>query len=350
MTACTFGSDISKRMLIQGIGIDTTENGYLVSVHYLRAGEKVTTDLMQSQGKTVYEALQNLTLQTGLIPSYSHNAMVVFGKECAQNGLSEVFDFFIRYHETRPTVQLFVAEDRAETLFQLKSGDWYALATQLKSFSETGGVTNKFVNSTVLEVMNQMSAEYYAFAIPELKAVDGHAQLGNTAYFRDDRLIGYLDREQTRGYLAVAHSIQNSAIVIDVQDIGTVGLTIEKTSRNVKAEIIDGVPHVQIDVTCKAYLSEINHDIRKKLSVAVYQQFEDELNRKVRSQIEQAIEQALIQDHTDIFYFATALQQQQTAYWKAHKNTWEDDMVKIQYTVNVQSSVDRVQQEATPSF
>ena len=57
------------------------------------------------------QALQNLTLQTGLIPTYSHNAMVVFSKQCAQEGLIDVFDFFIRYHETRPTVDLFVAQD-----------------------------------------------------------------------------------------------------------------------------------------------------------------------------------------------------------------------------------------------
>ena len=32
MTACSFGSDISKKMMIQGIGIDKEEEGYLVSV------------------------------------------------------------------------------------------------------------------------------------------------------------------------------------------------------------------------------------------------------------------------------------------------------------------------------
>ena len=45
-------------MMIQGIGIDKEEEGYLVSVHYLRSDEEVKMDFIQSQGTTVYEALQ----------------------------------------------------------------------------------------------------------------------------------------------------------------------------------------------------------------------------------------------------------------------------------------------------
>ena len=70
MTACSFGSDISKKMMIQGIGIDKEEEGYLVSVHYLRSDEEVKMDFIQSQGTTVYEALQNLTLQRKVLPMF----------------------------------------------------------------------------------------------------------------------------------------------------------------------------------------------------------------------------------------------------------------------------------------
>ena len=53
---------------------------------------------------------------------------------------------------------------------------------------------------------------------------------------------------------------------------------------------------------------------------------------------------------TDIFNFDVALQQQQTEYWKVHRDSWAQELAKIKYTVNVTSSVDRVQQEASPAF
>ena len=350
MTACSFGSDISKKMMIQGIGIDKEEEGYLVSVHYLRSDEEVKMDFIQSQGTTVYEALQNLTLQTGLIPTYSHNAMVVFSKQCAQEGLTYVFDFFIRYHETRPTVDLFVAQDRAETLFQLQREGQYVLATQAKSFAEADSATNKFAGSTVLDVANRMASEYNAFALPELTLIDEHVQLGRTVYFQDNQLIGYFNREQSRGYLAAVYTIRNGVMVLDIPDIGTISLKLENTSSKITADIVDDVPHFQIEVSCKAYISEINQDLRKKLSLDVYEKFETALNEKLKLQIESAVEQAVIRDSTDIFNFDVALQQQQTEYWKVHRDSWAQELAKIKYTVNVTSSVDRVQQEASPAF
>ena len=114
--------------------------------------------------------------------------------------------------------------------------------------------------------------------------------------------------------------------------------------------MIDDVPHFQIDVSCKAYISEINQDLRKKLSLDVYEKFETALNETLKLQIESAIEQAVIRDNTDIFNFDVALQQQQTEYWKVHRDSWAQELAKIKYTVNVTSSVDRVQQEASPAF
>lgn len=350
LTACSFGSDISKKMMIQGIGIDKEEEGYLVSVHYLRSGEDVKMDFMQSEGATVYAALQNLTLQTGLIPTYSHNTMVVFSKQCAQEDLTNIFDFFIRYHETRPTVDLFIAQDRAETLFQLQQEGQYALATHAKSFAEADSSTGKFAGSTVLDITNRMASEYNAFALPELTIVDEHVQLGSTAYFRDNKLIGYLNREQSRGYVAVVYAIRNGVMVLDIPDVGTVSLNLENTSSKIKANIVDDVPHFQIDISCKAYISEINQDLRKKLSLDVYKKFETAFNEALKVQIENVIEQVAIKDNTDIFNFDVALQQQQTEYWKAHRDSWTQELTKIKYTVNVTSSVDRVQQEASPAF
>ncbi len=352
ITACSFGNDINKKIIVQGIGVDTAENGYLLSVHYLHAGaEDVTTDLIQTQGQTVFEALQNLTLQTGRIPTYAHNAMVVFGKDCAENGFTDVFDFFSHHYEIRPTVQLFVAHERAEALFRIKNSDSYLLAIQAKSYAEAGDSANTFTNSTILNITNQMASECHAFAVPELKSSHNeNIQLGDIAYFRDNHLIGYFDREQTKGYLAAAHSLQSGSLVLDIPNIGTIGLKIKKTNKKVTAQIIDGIPHFQIDVTCDGYISEISRDIEKTISETTHQQFENALNQKLKTQIQLAVDQAVIRDQVDIFYFGSTLQQQQTAYWKAHKDTWGQDMVKMQYTVNVESSLEHVQREAAAAF
>ena len=113
------------------------------------------------------------------------------------------------------------------------------------------------------DLANRMASEYNAFALPELAIVDEHVQLGNTAYFRDNQLIGYFNREQSRGYVAAVYTIRNGVVVLDIPDIGTISLKLENTSSKITADLIDDVPHFQIDVSCKAYISEINR-LRKK--------------------------------------------------------------------------------------
>ncbi len=54
-------------------------------------------------------------------------------------------------------------------------------------------------------------------------------------------------------------------MVLDIPDIGTISLKLENTSSKITADIVDDVPHFQIEVSCKAYISEINQDLRKKI-------------------------------------------------------------------------------------
>ena len=348
-SACGMSSDISKKMMIQGIGIDSDENGVLVSVHYWRTGEQVDTDLLQASGATVYEALENLTLQTGFLPTYSHNAMVVFGKQCAQQGLTQVFDFFVRHYQTRPTVNLYVAQDKAQDLFTLQNGENYALSAKAKSFSEADSDVNRFAGSSVLEVTDAMTAEYNAFALPEIQMEQERIQLGNTAYFRDNRLVGYLNREQSRGYLAAVHTLRNVAVALWVPELGTVSVRIEQAKGRIKAEIAQGAPRFQVQITCRAYIAELDLDLRTGLSEQVYAQIQAALSRTLAQWVESAVKQAVVTDKTDIFHFGTALLQQQTDYWRAHRENWQAELEKIRYTVAVEASVDRTQQEVGPA-
>lgn len=48
---------------------------------------------------------------------------------------------------------------------------------------------------------------------PELTLIDEHVQLGRTVYFQDNQLIGYFNREQSRGYLAAVYTIRNGVRV-----------------------------------------------------------------------------------------------------------------------------------------
>lgn len=117
---------LSHRLLIRGIGVDIKENGnYLVSVHAIdvESQEENSPMLLTSEGESVLDALNSLTTKEGKRPLYSHNLIIVFGRSCAEAGLSEVLDFFIRNSEGRPNVMVFMADETAEGILSMKKGE-----------------------------------------------------------------------------------------------------------------------------------------------------------------------------------------------------------------------------------
>ena len=113
---CT--TELYDRMLIHAIGVDLLEDGVQVTVRISRPGQEEKEQVVSGVGASVYLALESIKLQTGKIPLYSHNYLVIFGRECCERGLDRVLDFFVRHFESRPSVQLFMAETTAEAVLQ----------------------------------------------------------------------------------------------------------------------------------------------------------------------------------------------------------------------------------------
>ena len=48
--------------------------------------------------------------------THLHNDAILFGMQCAESGIAEQLDFFIRHYDSRPTAKVFLAEDTAESV------------------------------------------------------------------------------------------------------------------------------------------------------------------------------------------------------------------------------------------
>ena len=92
--------ELYERALISAVGVDKTEDGCRVTVRAAQANAGGTEISLSGEGKTVPEALNEITRVTGQQPLYSHNTLVVFGMDCAQAGLKEYLDFFLRQYDS----------------------------------------------------------------------------------------------------------------------------------------------------------------------------------------------------------------------------------------------------------
>ena len=85
LAGCQNQPVLSRRLLIRGIGVDVLEDGgYLASIHVMdvRSKESDKVDLWKSEGESVMEALNHVTMQVGDAPLYSQNLIIIFGRGC----------------------------------------------------------------------------------------------------------------------------------------------------------------------------------------------------------------------------------------------------------------------------
>ena len=335
--------ELHQRILIQGIGVDKTSRGYRVTVRAASSEEETGEELYTCQGASVLEALSSLSLSTGREPFYSHNYLVVFGRSCGEEGLDKSMDFFIRYYNTRPAVQMYLAEDTAEEILSAKRDDQFVPIQELQNLGKSGKYNGKAVSVDFLEFVNGASRPGSSPVLPVLGIKQDRVELLGTAYFQKYQLAGFLTLDQTRGYLAMKGTLKSGELVVQGEDFGTRYLDSfqrkRKTGSRFSRECSNFSDSVSSDRRCKRYF-------RRDLFVGeeFYTAVEREVAQQLEKEMNQVLEQVLLEDQCDIFGFGNYLSQRYPKRWEALFQNWEEEMTRCQYEVQVEATVLRMEQ------
>lgn len=345
---------MNERLIIRGIGIDLGDDGgYRASIHVMKlSSQEQEVELFTSDGDSVVEALDNVTLQVGRMPLYSQSLMLIIGRSCAEQGLSNILDFFVRYFESRPTVEMFMAEEKAEEILSVRKDGKLILSKNISELAKSGKLNSKVAEARVLDVVNMMQSSAAPF-LPIIHSEIDRVYVEGTAIFQGDRLADTLTTDQTRGLLLVTGELQNGAAVLDIPDdplVKRVSVEIAKTKAEIKPTLKEDKPHFEIKIECKADISEIDGKYTEKLDGKYYEIFEKALAQELQREANSAIQQAIFHNRSDIFYFGQRLMKAETEYWKKNSNHWPTLMQESTFEVTVEAQITRVGQEITPTL
>lgn len=340
------GKELYERLLIHGIGVDTDGQGFLVTVRSSISPEEEGEELFQCKGDSVLEALNSLTLSTGRTPFYAHNYLVVFGEECARQGLDRCLDFFIRYYNTRPAVKLFLAQGRAEEILSAEKDGAYLKMGELQQIGGSGKDNGKAVDTEILDFVNGVKKEGSSPVAPVLRALeDGGVEIDSTAYFDGYRLKGFLTLDETRGYLAAKGRLENGEAVVSGEDLGQVTLSLSGAAGEIELEQDEnGLPGFTVRVRAQADVSALDQG-RDRLEEELYAQAEEGLSKLLTREIEGALNGAVREGQCDIFGFGAMVYRHDPNRWKELKAQWKELLPRCAYKVEVTSAIQRLEQE-----
>lgn len=313
--------------------------------------------LFQATAPTMMEAFRKMTESSSRKIYSAHLRVLVIGEEVAKNGLSEVLDLFSRNPETRTDFYLMVARNTSamsilETLTMMEripaENLFYSLDTSAKTWSPTTTVTIEQLiehlvtegSSAVLtgvELLGDKEEGKKITNVQEIKP-SAHTRFSGLAVFRGDKLAGWLNENQSRGYNYILDNVQSSVGHVKCPSGGLIGLETLRNQTVVKADVVDGEPVITIKIINVNTVADSECEINLS-DPEVIEALEQQSAEKLRGVIEQTILYSQKKFDFDVFGFGQTLYESHPREWRKLRKDWSSrywPKLKINYDIKVQ--------------
>lgn len=355
LTGCWNYKDIENMSIAIGAAIDRAEDGqYLLTVelaHPSADSKGLESVLIESEGQTIFDCTRNAVKKLENKLYWAHMQVVVISECVAKEGLLPILDFFVRDTEPRLTIHMMVSKEKTarEILEKPKGLTTTIRSVELESMlHSTEEVAAKEPSPELYRVIDEVCSEGACASLPAVKIVPNAdketTELEGLAVFQHDKLVGYLNDEETKAYLFTTNQIKSGLLTVQVNtpELQRPDITFEiyESQTSVKPVMENGTLHMKVEIKMKVDLgeNEAGIDISKKEALdALQANAEASLTQSINNTI-----QHVQKDYNaDIFGFGTKVEEDMPGEWKNIKDNWFNGLYE-NLQVDVKTKIDIV--------
>ena len=348
IAGCSNIEQLDDKMIIHGVGIDRVENTFELTIQQFSvtgSNEKEEgAQVVKTKGNSLMDAFSDLSLQTGKTPMFSQNLVLAIGEETAYNGINDILDFFVRYYESRPTVKIIIVKGKAESVLSFKKDDKLIMAKDIMAITESERINSKVMSSNIFQFVgalkNSTLDPIASIVSVEMQNDEEILAANGTAVFKDDKLAGFIDTNSTRGALIINNRLNGGTEVIDVESVGKVSYSLEKSKSKVKFKLENGKPVYNIIIKINTNIYEIERDIKTQLPDNAFNLMEEALISRIKTITSQAIYKSIFEYNSDIFGFGQIALKSDKEYFRTVENNWDQAMKEAKYNIDVSVKID----------
>ncbi len=292
-------------------------------------------------GSSIFTILRDYTHESSRKLYSPHNQVIIFGNDLAKNGIRDYLDFFLRDHETRLNVWILVAKDKASDILDVKPKLEKIPAIGLSDLIEDQKATSETVQIRIRDFLERLISDTTASIAPLVEVIgegkDQIVEMSGTAVFKQDKLVGELNKTETRGLLWVLSKVNSGIITVEAPG-GTADLEIVSTETQVNVEILDDgsiTAHVKITESGNIGSQTGSGDLSKTDNVKILEQ---NMNDAITAEVFSAVEKAKELD-ADIFGFGDMFYKKYPQQWKSMKENWDELFNEIKVEVEVDAKL-----------
>lgn len=368
LAGCWDKKELNELAIAVGIGVDPSEDGFKLSAQIVNPSEVspqanasgiTPATVRAKQGKTMYEAIRKLSLTNSRRIYTSHLRLLVINEEVAKEGITEVLDFLSRDKDFRADFFIMIARNsKAEDLLKVQTITETIPANALYTTLKTSGtVWGETVAINLRELLDTIAIPGKNPVLSGMEVI-GDLEEGETkantettdspakynylglGVFHKDKLVGWLNEEEGKGYNYITNKIENTvgSIACPEED-EEMSIEVKRSKTKQRAKIDgSGKPKIEIHVHAQASIGETDCPIDlmnpKKMN---------ELEKRVEKDITDIIEQTIhkVQDEykTDIFGFGETIYRTYPKVWDEIKEEWREHFATLDVQVKVEVDI-----------
>lgn len=356
LSGCIPTVELRERGIIQAIGIDYDEGEYTLTFQVFKpesSGQqgldvsKSNNKIIQSSGDSISDALYNATIEHGKQMFLGNNNLIVVGKETAKNGIFHIMNYFNANHDTNPKTIIVVSETLASDIVSTQTTQGIVPAQQIEMIInrayQNGGSTSSQVLNLSKSASTYGDSGYISYVRKGVNFSGAEQiELVGTAIFMEDKMVGSLDLEETKGMLFGQGELKYTSMVVARRNDSQTSMEITSNKRKVKVKIEDGIPHFEINIKTVASIIEAITDNEGGVDVKEIENIKNQLEYTIESEVQNVIENTVRVHGADVFGLSLQLEKYEKDFFRANIDKLNEIYKKSEIDVNVEVTIDRM--------
>lgn len=364
---CWDNRDINNLGIITVLGFDiiTTEDGedlWQVSSFVMQAGtagvgaaaggQEAKPEIVWSgQGLTISEAILDFIKRSPKAPFFADAYSMILGERAAKEELLAIVDYLNRLREQRPGAFVMVTKGNASELFVAEPEASISVSRDLKNLAQTAsdikGIARgvKLMDFTADILSKDRDPVASEVRLIHTKEKRGEELAGppkailveGLAIFKEDKLVGWLNKEETIGYNLLTNKITRGDVIIQVKKEGKwFVFLVERSKPEIKAKLSENKLTIKIMIEASGRITEANGI---NLAPSEIKEVEEAISEQIGEMVMDTI--ATVRGYeSDCLGFSEKLHRYSPEDWKKIETHWRETFLEADVEVNVNAKVE----------
>ncbi len=385
LTGCWDYKEVDRLATVMAIGVDrvpgseiilltvqiasTQGNGSNKQTGGQRGDGGPAYTVMNSEGKSLSEAIRNLGAQSTRRILISHCKLIVIGEGLAKTGIGEIVDDLKRDRQFRRTDRILTTDKTAKEILEkdiaLEQVPARGLDLIMQNFETAGPVLPVNCNDFFVRLNEDPHVSSTPFA--QLQDIDKEVTrqlekavgrpldsegkpktltIAKTAIFKDQRMVGVLNEEDTRAHRWLMDSPKGSSITLTYtpkaqpnEEKGEIQLDIIDGKTTIMPQISENGITMNIDMRAKVSLHETGSADVNVRDAQKIEQIQQQAEEAMKRQLEHTIDTAQKELKSDYVGFSENLHNSFPVDWKQVKDQWDNIFPTVNYHVSCEVEI-----------